>query len=209
MTETAAPPTEEVLVDDAPPREEPAEDPAEEAETPEAEATPEAPAPAAPATSLVATARELKLVASLRPLPDGGYRAQLAVGANDCDPELRVQQVDDVAGALHALGELSVAAHARWEQQKRYPAVPKPTPAPRQPAARTRAASRPAAGTAPAGAPPAPPPAQPTPSVRMQRQVGPDGKVKLVKAPAAPPANQPSLFGDSAPTPAPAQTGQA
>jgi hypothetical protein len=86
-------------------------------------------------------ARDLKLVAILH--PDGsGYRAQLAAGADGCDPELGMAQVPDLASALAALNELSAAAEARWRLQRRYPPAPRPAPTPRQRSSTPAASSR-------------------------------------------------------------------
>lgn len=198
MTEVIDEQTQELTTVDAPPEAEPTE-----AEAPAAKPEPQTAQVAAPLQ------REVKLVAVLKPNAGGGFRAQLGVGANDCDPETRVIEVTRLAQVLAELASVYDAATARWEQQQRYPAAPKPAPPPRQPAARQRAPQRPAAGAtatpaaAPATTPAAPAPAAPAqPGVKLQRQVGPDGRTRFVRA--VPPGQQ-SLFGDE-PAAAPAPT---
>jgi len=100
----------------------------------------ELPATQAESDPVQSPGRAVKLVALLRPI-DGGYRAQLAAGADACDPELRVVEVPDIQSALAALPEVLVAAEARWQTQPRYPgaarpsapARPRPASAPRVP----------------------------------------------------------------------------
>jgi hypothetical protein len=118
------------------------------------------------------TGRAVKLVALVRST-DTGYQAQLAAGAEGCDPELRVVDVPDLPSALAVLPEVLAAAEARWQQRPRYPAVtgapasphaPRPAGAPASSPARARTdrAHEPAAAHAvPAVPAPPAPPAQP------------------------------------------------
>ena len=74
--------------------------------------------------------RTVKLVAVLRP-SDTGFQAQLAAGADGCDPELRVVHVPDVSGALAGLREVLFTAQNRWQTQPRYPPTPRTATTPR------------------------------------------------------------------------------
>lgn len=58
--------------------------------------------------------RPLKLVLTLRPLDDGGYRALIALGADGCDPLLHAAPAPDPAGALALVPPLLAEAEARW-----------------------------------------------------------------------------------------------
>src|SRR5216683_976034 len=91
--------------------------------------------------------RTVKLVALLR-RTEGGYRAQLAAGADGCDPVLRLIEVPDVSDALAALGALVAEGEARWRADPRYPSATRTSPPPRP-----RAPMRQATGI-PASAPP-------------------------------------------------------
>ena len=77
-----------------------------------------------PSDTVAATVRAVKLVALLQP-EGAGYRAQLAAGAENCDPELRLIEVPDLQSALDALPAVLAAAEARWQAQPRYPTVPR------------------------------------------------------------------------------------
>jgi hypothetical protein len=104
-------------------------------------AEPAAEASPPPAEATEAPGRTVKLVAVLRAIGTG-YRAQLAAGAEDCDPELRLLEVPDLQSALAALPDVLAAAEARWQARPRYPS------APLQPAnGRPRASSPPRAAT--------------------------------------------------------------
>ena len=92
-------------------------------------------------------ARTVKLVALLRHT-DAGYRAQLAAGADGCDPVLRLIEVPDVSAALAALGALVAEGEVRWRGEPRYPSATRTAPPPRP-----RAPMRHATGI-PASAPP-------------------------------------------------------
>ena len=108
--------------------------------------------------------RSLKLVVTLHPAEDAGYRAALALGSTDCDPLFRGLDVPDLATALAAVDSLLGEAQARWRTQPRYPnarPIPrtKPRSDPEQPAAEsTNATTPPAPPTQPnaAAAPAAP-----------------------------------------------------
>jgi hypothetical protein len=93
----------------------------------------------APADQGAPARRTLKLVVSLRPGGDLGYRALLALGADGCDPLLRTVDVADLASALDELPGLLAEAEGRWQLQPRYPtaaptkarsAAPNRTPVP-------------------------------------------------------------------------------
>jgi hypothetical protein len=119
-----------------------------------------------PSDTVAATVRAVKLVALLQP-EGAGYRAQLAAGAENCDPELRLLKVPDLQSALDALPAVLAAAEARWQAQPRYPSAPRsPATAPRPrapgpPRTATPQTNRTGAPT-PTGRPPVP--AAPTPS---------------------------------------------
>jgi hypothetical protein len=84
-----------------------------------------------PSDTVAATVRAVKLVALLQP-EGAGYRAQLAAGAENCDPELRLIEVPDLQSAIDALPAVLAAAEARWQAQPRYPSAPRsPATAPR------------------------------------------------------------------------------
>lgn len=70
--------------------------------------------------------RGLKLVVKLEPVGDAGYRAQLGVGRDGCDPLLRTLEVRDMVEVLEAAPELIAEAQARWHEQPRYPKAPPP-----------------------------------------------------------------------------------
>lgn len=87
---------------------------------------------AAPAASgpSAASSRTLRLALTLHPV-ETGYRALLAVGADDCDPLLQQVEVDGWPALAEALQDLTDAAAIRWREQPRNPALtlpPKPTP---------------------------------------------------------------------------------
>lgn len=87
-------------------------------------------APPSPASS-AAPSRTLRLAVTFQPMATG-YRALLAVGADDCDPLLQQVEVDSWPTLGQALHDLADAALIRWRDQPRNPAFtpPKPTPAP-------------------------------------------------------------------------------
>jgi hypothetical protein len=66
--------------------------------------------------------RAVKLVVLLRP-SGAGYLAQIAVGAEGCDPELRALSVPTLAAALDLLPDLHAQAEARWLRRPRYPSI--------------------------------------------------------------------------------------
>jgi len=77
---------------------------------------PSEPAPTCPE----ADRRALKLVIRLHPR-DHGYQALLSVGADECDPEMRMLEVTDLPAALSHFPELLAAAETRWQTQPRFP----------------------------------------------------------------------------------------
>lgn len=71
--------------------------------------------------------RSLKLVLTLAPIDDAGFRCLLAVGADNCDPLLRSVEVADLPAALQEAGSLVAAAEERWQSQPRNPTSAKKT----------------------------------------------------------------------------------
>ena len=119
-----------------------------------------------PSDTVAATVRAVKLVALLQP-EGAGYRAQLAAGAENCDPELRLIEVPDLQSALDALPAVLAAAEARWQAQPRYPSAPRSpatAPRPRAPGPPRTAAPQTNRTGAPAPTARPPVPAAPTPS---------------------------------------------
>ncbi len=120
--------------------------------------------------------RTIKLVVPLRPT-DTGFRAQLAAGSDNCDPELRVVDVPDVASALATLPDVLTAAQARWQRQPRFASAPRaPATPPTQPPVRAPRGSSAPNRTDTTTVTPAAAPATPA-------------------APHQPPTDQLSLFG--------------
>ena len=112
-------------------------------------------APVRPAQPL---ARKVKIVLRVEPV-ENGLRALVAVGADDCDPELRVVDAPDLAGVLQLVPTLLTTAETRWANQARYPMAarprtprtqssPAPRPSPPPVAAHVTAASAAAPATA-------------------------------------------------------------
>lgn len=113
-------------------------------------------APPSPASS-AAPRRTLRLVVTLQPM-EHGYRALLAVGADDCDPLLRQVEVDGWPALTDALHALTDAALIRWRDQPRNPTVtppPKPAPLPKRPKEPAAGASSDAPATGDGGTDPA------------------------------------------------------
>jgi len=111
------------------------------------ERTPEPAEVTTPGPAVPSPRRALKLVVTLRPNGNAGYVAVLALGAEGCDPLLRVAPVDDFLAALEDVPALLAEAEARWQVTPRYPTVPdgrhRPTEAVRAtPASAPRAASQ-------------------------------------------------------------------
>lgn len=101
-----------------------AETPDAPAVTPTEDASPSTPPSADQGGTTGTVGRALKLVLTLRPLPaDGGtgYQAVLAVGADGCDPQLHVAEVDGLPAALAEVPGLAARAEAHWQRQPRYP----------------------------------------------------------------------------------------
>ena len=98
----------------------PADPPAGESTAPAAATEPPTGAPAEPRR------RAVKLVITLEPTGDAGYRALLALGADGCDPSFRTAPVDGIPAALDEVPALLVDAEARWQDQPRYPAMAAP-----------------------------------------------------------------------------------
>ena len=99
--------------------------------------------PTPPTSVAPSPSRILRLVVTLQPV-EAGYRALLAVGADDCDPLLQQVDVDGWPALAQALQDLADAAAIRWRDQPRNPAVtppPKPTPTPKRSTARATEAS--------------------------------------------------------------------
>lgn len=107
---------------------------AEEGQSPETQLAPTTPDSDLPEPPV----RTVKLVALLR-RTDDGYRAQLAVGTDGCDPVMRVMEVSDVSSALVALEAVLAEGEVRWQAQPRYPSAPR-TPQPQRPPSPTRQA---------------------------------------------------------------------
>ena len=105
----------------------------------------EASAPSPSPASSAAPSRTLRLVVTLQPL-EHGYRALLAVGADDCDPLLQRVEVDGWPALADALHNLTDAAAIRWRDQPRNPTVTPPPPSPK----RTREPAAGASSNAPA-----------------------------------------------------------
>lgn len=80
----------------------------------------------APTTEDEAPRRTLKLVLTLQPVDDQGYRALLAIGAAGCDPVLRSATVDGLPAALDQVPALVAEAEAHWQARPRIPAVAPP-----------------------------------------------------------------------------------
>lgn len=104
----------------------------------------EASAPSPSPASSAAPSRTLRLALTLQPM-EQGYRALLAVGADDCDPLLQRVEVDGWPALADALYDLADAAMIRWRDQPRNPTVtpppPKPAPSPKRSSARATAPS--------------------------------------------------------------------
>ena len=110
-----------------------------------------------PASTAPAPSRTLRVAMTLQPV-EAGYRALLAVGADDVDPLL--QQVDVVGwpALAEALQDLADAAAIRWRDQPRNPAFglpPKPTPTPKHSSTRATAADSAGPATGDGETPPA------------------------------------------------------
>jgi hypothetical protein len=90
--------------------------------------TVEEPATAAgvPRTDNTTPRRGLKLVVTLRPTQEPGYRALLALGADGCDPVLHLAMVDGLPAALDRVPALLDVAEARWRVRPRNPTVGRP-----------------------------------------------------------------------------------
>jgi hypothetical protein len=63
--------------------------------------------------------RSLKLVLTLAPIDNAGFRCLLAVGADHCDPLLRSVEVLDLPAALQEAASLVAAGEERWQSQPR------------------------------------------------------------------------------------------
>jgi len=111
------------------------------------ERTPEPAETTAPEVVVPSPRRALKLVVTLRLDTNDGVVAVLGLGAEGCDPLLRVAPVEDLLAALEDVPALLAEAEARWQVTPRYPTVPdgrhRPTEAVRAiPASAPRAASQ-------------------------------------------------------------------
>lgn len=96
----------------------------------------------APVRGAQPLARKLKIVLRLEPV-EGGLRALVAVGADDCDPELRMLGAGDVASVLQLIPALLAAAETRWARQARYPMAARPPSQRSQPSAAQQTAPPP------------------------------------------------------------------
>lgn len=111
------------------------------------ERTPEPAEATTPGPTVPSPRRSLKLVVTLRPDGNAGFVVVLALGAEGCDPLLRVAPVDDFLAALEDVPALLAEAEARWQVTPRYPTVPdgrhRPTEAVRAtPASASQAAAQ-------------------------------------------------------------------
>ena len=124
----------------------------------------------------------LKLVLTLHPLADGGYRALLSLGCDGFDPELRVCHVPDILPALDEVPALVAAARSRWQSQPRYPPLGRPSTRARGAPTTTRAVVAPPLPPSP----PLPPPATETPvAPRSDSPPAPPGSGELAATPRA------------------------
>lgn len=119
--------------------------------------------------------RGLKLVVTLEPTGDAGYRAVLALGADGCDPSFRTAAVDGLPAALDEVPALLADAEARWQEQPRYPTLPASSRSSRSAAAADRAAT----AAAPAPAPPPEPPTERPMEAAKAPKPAPKGQLDL------------------------------
>ena len=97
------------------------------------DALPQPPNDPAPETTAVSPRRSLKLVVTLQPAGDHGYRAIVALGSADCDPLFRALDAPDVPAALAGVPPLLAEAETHWSTQPRYPST-RPIPKAKSPA---------------------------------------------------------------------------
>jgi len=128
------------------------------------DALPQPPNDPAPETTAVSPRRSLKLVVTLQPAGDHGYRAIVALGSADCDPLFRALDAPDLPAALAGVPSLLAEAETHWNTQPRYPSA-RPIPKAKLPARAERAVAQPAPAPQAESAPkpPASAPMTPTP----------------------------------------------
>lgn len=91
----------------------------------------EHPDPMEPTAPVAGPRRSLKLVVTLMPVEGGQYRANLALGADDCDPVLRSTTVAGLSDALSQVPPLHQEAEVSWQSHPRNPTVARaPVPQP-------------------------------------------------------------------------------
>lgn len=117
--------------------------------------------------------RPLKLVVTLQPLDQDGYRAVLALGSADCDPLFRVIDAPDLLAVLGGVPSLVADAETRWITQPRYSNA---RPAPK---VKLRAEEERATGGPAMTSPPEPTPAQPKTESRSSTPAKPSGQLSL------------------------------
>ena len=126
--------------------------------------------------------RGMKLVVTLQLDPSGSQRALVALGADGCDPEIRVAVVPDLLAALDEVPAVLAAAQARWQTQRRY------APPPRS-ASIGRMAARTHAAPVPPAAPPMPPSA-PAPDANSEQSASEGALSTTVPVPSPPEITQ-------------------
>jgi hypothetical protein len=125
-------------------------------QTPDCAADARGCAPVRPAQSL---ARKVKIVLRLEPV-ETQLRALVAIGSDDCDPELRMLDAGDLVSVLELIPALLSAAETRWASQARYPMAARPRSQRIQPSVAPQTAPTPSAPT----------PTAPTPTVPSATQ---------------------------------------
>ena len=127
------------------------------------DALPQPPNDPAPETTAVSPRRSLKLVVTLQPAGDHGYRAIVALGSADCDPLFRALDAPDLPAALAGVPSVLAEAETHWNIQPRYPSA-RPVPKAKSSARADRPVAPPIATQQAEAAPtqPAPTPVTPT-----------------------------------------------
>ncbi|HVC34229.1 MAG TPA: hypothetical protein VNL16_12030 [Chloroflexota bacterium] len=137
--------------------------PADSVLPPQPEAVPQSPNDPASEMTVVSPRRSLKLVVTLQPAGDHGYRAIVALGSADCDPLFLSLDAPDVPAVLAGVPSLLADAEARWNTQPRYPSA-RPIPKAGPPARAVRPLAPPATAPQAEAAPTQPAPAPVTPT---------------------------------------------
>jgi hypothetical protein len=127
------------------------------------DALPQRPDDPAPALTVDPPHRSLKLVVTLQPTDDHGYRAIVALGSTDCDPLFRALDAPDLPTSLAIVPSLLAEAEARWNTQPRYPSA-RPIPKAKPPARADRPVAPPAIAIQAEATPMQPAPAPVTPT---------------------------------------------